>query len=94
MGRIIIETCSDKALRIANDMKQMRKRQKISQQELAKRSGISYGSIKRFEQTGQISFVSLLEIANVLNRLEECEKIFKEEIKYRNIDEVINSWKK
>jgi len=44
---------------------------------LAKRSGVSLGSIKRFELTGQISLESLLKLAHVLNRLNDFELIFK-----------------
>lgn len=39
---------------IANRMKQLRKRKKISQKELAARSGVSLGSLKRFEQSCEI----------------------------------------
>jgi hypothetical protein len=36
------------------------------------------GSLKRFEQTGQISFESLLKIALVLDCLKDFENICKE----------------
>ena len=48
----------------------------ISQQELAERSGVSLGSIKRFESSGQVSLASLLEIALVLGRLGDFEALF------------------
>lgn len=62
---------------IAAKHKQMRKKQGMSQQELADRSGVSLGSLKRFEATGQISFESILKLAHVLNRLEDFDMIFK-----------------
>lgn len=37
---------------IAERMVQLRKRKKLSQKSLALRSGVSLGSLKRFEQTG------------------------------------------
>ena len=40
---------------IAERMVQLRKRKKLSQKSLALRSGVSLGSLKRFEQTGEIS---------------------------------------
>lgn len=49
----------------------------ISQQSLAERSGVSYGSIKKFERTGKISLESLLKIALVLNCLEDFTNLFK-----------------
>ena len=40
---------------IAERMVQLRKRKKLSQKSLALRSGVSLGSLKRFEQTEEIS---------------------------------------
>lgn len=57
-------------------VKAHRKRHKISQQKLAERSGVSFGSIKRFETSGEISLVSLLKIAQVLNCLEDFQQLF------------------
>jgi transcriptional regulator with XRE-family HTH domain len=56
--------------------KALRKQAGFSQSELAKRSGVSLGSLKRFELTGQISLESLLQLADVLNRLNDFEAIF------------------
>ncbi len=54
----------------------LRRHLKMSQAELAKRSGVSLGSLKRFEQTGRISFESLLKLAQILGRLKEFEPLF------------------
>jgi transcriptional regulator with XRE-family HTH domain len=62
---------------IALRHKALRKKSGFSQSELAKRSGVSLGSLKRFEQTGQISLESLLQLADVLNRLNDFEAILK-----------------
>lgn len=48
----------------------------ISQQELAERSGVSLGSIKRFESSSLISLSSLLEIALVLGCLGDFDTLF------------------
>jgi transcriptional regulator with XRE-family HTH domain len=61
---------------IALRHKALRKQAGFSQSELAKRSGVSLGSLKRFELTGQISLESLLKLADVLNRLNDFEAIF------------------
>ena len=53
----------------------LRKERGWTQQDLAERSGVSYGSIKRFERFGKISFESLLKISEVLGRLDDFEKI-------------------
>ena len=49
----------------------------ITQKELAQRVGVAEGTIKRFEQTGEIQLRSLLAIALVLGRLDEFSDIFK-----------------
>lgn len=54
----------------------LRKRMKWSQAEAAQRAGISLGSLKRFEQTGQISLESLLKLANLLDRLPDFDTVF------------------
>ncbi len=61
---------------IAKNHRMLRKRMGISQTEMSKRSGVSLGSIKRFESSGKISLESLLKLAAVLNRLEDFEEIF------------------
>lgn len=53
-----------------------RKELKITQKDLALKSGVSYGSIRRFETTGEISLKSLIQIAKVLNSLEDFNKLF------------------
>lgn len=68
----------------------LRKIEKISQQELAIKSGVSYGSIKRFEQTGKISFDSLLKIIHVLGRLSDFEDILNP-IKTKDIHHLFSS---
>jgi transcriptional regulator with XRE-family HTH domain len=66
----------DFLLDIALRHKALRKKAGFSQSELARRSGVSLGSLKRFELTGQISLESLLQLADVLNRLNDFEAIF------------------
>ena len=61
---------------IAKRMAQLRKRKKISQKELAERSGVSLGSLKRFEQTGEISLQSLTKLALALGVEGELDNLF------------------
>ncbi|MBD0400104.1 helix-turn-helix domain-containing protein [Flammeovirga sp. EKP202] len=60
---------------ISNKIRAIRKAYKYSQEELAKRSGVSLGSLKRFESTGKISLESLLRLMHVFGRLEELDNI-------------------
>jgi transcriptional regulator with XRE-family HTH domain len=48
----------------------------FSQQTLSDRSGVSFGVLKKFEQTGKISLDSLLKIALTLGSLEEFKYLF------------------
>lgn len=52
---------------LVNRFKNRRAEFGISQKELSKRSGVSYGSIRRFESTGDISLSSLLKILTTQN---------------------------
>ena len=60
---------------IAARHKILRKKAGFSQSELAQRSSVSLGSLKRFERTGEISLASLLQLADVLNRLNDFEAL-------------------
>ena len=66
---------SDILILIAQNVVALRKEQGWTQQDLAEKSDVSYGSIKRFERTGQISFESLLKIVESLRRLSEFENV-------------------
>lgn len=61
---------------LVQKVQQLRKINKISQLELSKRSGVSFGSVKRFETTGQISLESLLKLAYFFNRLDDFTAVF------------------
>lgn len=61
---------------IVGRVKEKRKKLKLTQQDLASRSGVSYASIRRFEASGEISFSSLLKIANALGCLAEFNLLF------------------
>ena len=57
-------------------MRRIRRRRKVSQQKLSDMSGVSYGSIKRFETTGQISLLSLTKLAMALELADELRDLF------------------
>lgn len=83
------ETPSEIALNLAKRVKRIRKRRKITQVQLAERCNVSYGALKKFEQTGEISLVSLIKIAMELNVSNEINELFKSPV-YLSIDEVLN----
>ena len=53
-------------MKIAGNIRRLRKRRRISQQKLAALSGVSFASIRRFEKQGDISLSSLAKIALAL----------------------------
>lgn len=74
---------------IAQKIVRLRKRKKITQKQLAARSGVSLGSLKRFEQSGEISLQSLTKIALALDVENELEDLFNN-VPFASIEEVIN----
>ena len=62
----------------------------LSQEGLANKSGVSLGSLKRFESTGQISLESLLKLALVLECLDDFNSIAdKKDTPVQSIDELL-----
>ena len=53
-----------------------RKKQGLTQADLADRSGVSYGSVKRFERTGEISLESLWKLAIALGCDDQMDRLF------------------
>lgn len=78
--------------KIRNRVRNKRKTLKLSQEELANRSGVSFGSVKRFENTGEISLTSLLKIAVVLESEEDFNSLFARK-NYQSLQEVIDEAK-
>lgn len=92
MEKLVWETAEELDQKLANRVRSIRKRRSISQEKLSSLSGVSYGSIKRFESTGQISLLSLTKIAMALDIADELRNIFTQ-VAYKNIQEVINERK-
>ena len=101
MSSLQWETVEELDQKLAYRVKVIRKRRSISQQKLALMSNVSYGSIKRFESTGQISLYSLTKIAMALHieeiamalHIEDDLRNLFTQVPYRNLQEVINEQK-
>lgn len=84
------KTSYDIIMEVASRVKTRRKERKFTQAQLAKKAGMSLGSYKRFEQTGQISFQSLVSLAIAL----DCEDVFDvlfAQKQYSSIEEVLSA---
>ncbi|MCM1154995.1 MAG: helix-turn-helix domain-containing protein [Roseburia sp.] len=73
---------------LAGRIRAIRRRRKISQKKLSELSGVSLGSLKRFEQSGEISLISLIKIASALDLSRELEHLF-EEVPPLSMEEII-----
>ena len=83
------KTPNEIAKSLADKIKAQRKKLKISQEILAQKSGVSLGSIKRFETIYEISLQSFIKIAIALDLDNDIENLFTTKT-YTSIDEVIN----
>ena len=83
------KTPNEIAKSLADKIKEHRKKLKISQEVLAQKSGVSLGSIKRFETKYEISLQSFIKIAIALDLDNDFENLFNTKT-YSSIDEVIN----
>ena len=84
-----LKSPNDVRLGIAARVRERRREQKLTQAELAVRSDVSLGSVKRFERTGEISLSSLIRIAFVLGYEDDLDKLFSRR-SYTSLEEVIN----
>lgn len=84
VGRLPGEAMRD----VATREKQLRKARHFTQAQLAEKAGVSLGTLRRFEQTGQISFESLVSIAFALGCQDDLEHLFSKPA-YTSIEEVL-----
>jgi len=90
MNDLFMAMPKDVTVAIAHRLKAHRRKRGFTQQEFASKCGVSLGSLKRFEQTGDISFLSLAKIAFALDRLDELASLFERKT-YTSIEEVIRN---
>ena len=79
---------------IADRAKASRLALNLTQMGLEQRSGVSLGTIKKFERTGKISLESLLKIAAALGATKEFEVLFSESAGVVSIDDLLKQSKK
>lgn len=82
-------TAYDLAKDTAARVRAQRKGLRLTQAQMAEKAGMSLGSYKRFEQTGQIAFSSLANIAIALGCEDQVDDLFSRP-QYASIEEVIN----
>lgn len=78
--------------KIAGRAKLNRLELNLSQSGLAAQSGVSLGSLKRFEHSGEISLKNLVMLAIALDSTEEFGLLFSKQ-KYQSITELLDKTK-
>jgi transcriptional regulator with XRE-family HTH domain len=71
-----ILSTKDIQLTIARRLKEARLSANLTQLSLSLRAGISLGSLKRFERSGEISFKGLVQLAFALRREDDIASLF------------------
>lgn len=84
-----LKSPTDISMDLVKRVRMRRKEKKITQEQLSRLAGVSYGSIKRFEQTGEISLSSLIKIAFILGAEDDFYELFSKK-GYTSIQEVID----
>jgi len=75
---------------IAQRHRLIRKQLKMSQAEIAERSGVSLGSLKRFENTGKIALESLLKLMHIMGRLDDFDNVLKAKENHGDIEKLFS----
>ena len=73
---VILETPQEAQKKIAEKARSKRLEMNLSQQTLSSMSSVSYGVLKKFERTGQISLESLLKLALTLESMNDFNTLF------------------
>jgi transcriptional regulator with XRE-family HTH domain len=85
---IVLKTPQEMAVDAAKRFKEMRKAKKITIKKLSEDSGVPYSTIRRFESSGEISFLSLVKIVSTVGEDEEITNLFAKRIP-ASIEEII-----
>lgn len=87
---IALTTPAKAQKKLAEQMRERRLLQELTQEGLAARSAVSLASLRKFERTGIISLSSFLKLALVLGGLEDIIKATEvKETPYKSLTEVL-----
>ena len=82
-------TAPQLAAAVAQRARRLRLDRTLTQQELAERAGMSLSSLRRFERTGEIAFLSLVRVAMALDASEGLGALFPEQV--RSLDDLLEA---
>lgn len=87
-----VTTAFDVTRAVAERVRLRRRERKLTQAQLAQKAGMSLASYKRFEQTGEVAFRSLANIAIALDCEGDFDELFSRR-QYNSIQEVLDAQK-
>jgi len=73
--KFILTTPEETSKNLSIRLKELRLLKKWKRSTLAKRSGVTESSLKRFEQTGKVSMENFLKLIFALGRLDEIDAL-------------------
>ena len=85
---MLLETPKEMAAGAAERFRDIRRAKKITLKALSEKSGVPYSTIRRFESTGEISFLSLVKIVSAAGEDDQITGLFTD-IVPSSIEEVI-----
>lgn len=77
---------------ISERIKARRLEKNLSQEALAIKSGVSYSVLRKFENSGEISFISFIKIVVALGMSEELATLFTSQ-QFSSMDELLSNKK-
>jgi transcriptional regulator with XRE-family HTH domain len=93
MLAVSLKSPPDVLLEVRDRFKRRRLAMGLTQGGLAKRSGVTLGSLKRFEASGLIAFEALLKLALVLDCLRDFDSLAAQDesaLAGRSLDEILS----
>ncbi len=70
-----LKTTGEIASTLAKRLKELRLQKRWKRSTLAKKSGVTESSLRRFEQTARISLENFLKLMSALGRLDEMDEL-------------------
>lgn len=86
---MFVKTPDEVSAMIVEQMKKRRKEGKLTQEQLSRKAGVSLGSLKRFETSGEISLRSLIKLAIALGCEDDFSSLFAKK-QYSSIQEILD----
>ena len=86
---MFVKTPDEVSAMIVEQMKKRRKEGKLTQEQLSRKAGVSLGSLKRFETSGEISLRSLIKLAIALGCEDDFSSLFAKK-QYSSIQETLD----